>query len=1278
MSKNTKRKKSTTKNKKNLTSRVMPVIAFVEVLVLIAVTTFAWYFFSANKTLSSGIITVNADSGLEIDFKDADKNTFIDVFDYIDKEKFYFEPATSVDGRNIYFPTSGTFGNTDTASMVFRDGTVNDINSKYVNIDFELTNTTNEDMDVYLSHKSFFEISNDSQRVNGKALRLALYNNDGNSGNVASNIISNINKNIAAQQQEQSQSQQDSNVDEYTIHFNNSQSWDSVSAFVFDKAGESESTKSLYSYTDDSGTKHYLKKSGNSYVDTTNQAEATEIHQGSGSYHAWPGVACARTYTGYYSYTFDNPYKTYDITVDGKTVTYTSETERLYDSIIFNNGSSSEQTVDITGMVNGRCYTPSTKSNNKWNVTNSEITMKTVYFLKPTDWGDAAPYCKVGTTTQSGRSGGTQMTEITTAIYSFTFPSTLSHIYFYSGSVAKDSNDRDISSEDNKLYYFPERDTGGEDGKVYPVDYSSSSIYFYNDLGWSQPYAHVNAFAAANAYTYPIAMIKLSQNLYYCPLGTPFLKDEVAKSDAVYGSTSVKNLANNCQVYFTDSKNDSIRTVTVDTYSEHVYRVYDEKGTGTQANYYLLDDEDYSDEVEITKDSYAVISPGVSAGFQRSANPVNKIDYTTGAVQSIVPTFASSFDDFLMGSDNPVFRIAHGETVHMSMIIWLEGTDLHCTQENYAGKDINLYLEFSTVLAGDTVDSTYTYRFIDETREHWTSDTITNSETNVTVSPVMQLYDASNDRGYLMHAKTYTTFTTYGNGTWYYHQKVLTWECVAPQSLITQSDGNQHNIEFRRVNPYDESQVWDRWEAGDPHTYMNDALELSTRSVNFTAFANGSPEADNYPNGFEHNGTNYSIPTNSCGGLWGRHATDIITVYDGRKDRNIGADNGCLNLNFTYTYPQSNQPVDLELKASNIEGYRYNVNRASDHTGFYEIIVPEDIYDQGSNVTFRNYRNLNDGDAIDSIRNKDITLEHVWKDDTFNTTNVGGPFFEINTENGYDDDSHCYWGSDVIYTQVNYTVGRESYDDNTGFNQAKFYTGQNDNEKFYSYLYNNDFFKGSVDNVSDRAAFVAVVPVGYKSGNNEIWYSRYSIERCKSDNHNTILRKSDNGEALERIENSESTPTHGRILVKAQNSKSLTKIKADKIQIYYNPSNWSDGRYQRPSVHIWGGKDGSQDWQMGESNDWVDGKRVYTSTLWSNDHIKFMFSAGYQDDYYSVQIEGYNSNNIRYYPTGTVTDTNNVGLGYTTGYGACTSTDTDWDVSGISDWPKYRAKDIRA
>ena len=1165
MSKQRKSKKSTTKYKKFETSKIIPIIAILEVIILVAVGSFAWYFFNANKTLSSGIITVNADSGLEIDFKDADKSTFINIFDYIDKQNFYFEPASSVDGRNIVFPTSGTFGNTDTSTMVFRDGTVNDINSKYVNIDFELTNTTNEKMEVYLSHNSFFTIHEEgsSQKVNGKALRLALYNNDGNTGNVSSNLVSNIKKTAATEATEAtSATEAAEGSEEFTIYFTNSQNWGDVKAYIWNNSSQTPMT-------------------------------------------SWPGDSMVKVAGNLYSFTFSNPY-----TLSNNTKTY------FYDRIVFNNGSGT-QTVDITQLVNGDKYTLSSQTGGKYNASHAPLEMSTVYFLKPNNWTE--PRCVVSTAQSSGYfvgSTGESMTQVTTGIYSYTFPSDYKRVRMIDTASAAHASNAPSSNnlEDNKLYYFP---SGGVAGQLSTIAYSTSSIYFYNTGGWSQPYAYVNAFAAGlGDYTYAIPMIALSGDLFYCPLPSVYLKDKVLAA----GISST--LANNCRVFFADDgsitgksnmENYTERTVYADCYSEHVYRMLSTTETQNGHTYYSIDDEDYSDEVNINEHSYAVISPGVSAGFQRAANPVNQIDTATGAVTSVIPTFASSFDDFLIGSDNPVFTIESQETVNMSMIIWLEGTDTHCTNEHYAGKDINLYLEFSTALAGDTIDGTYTYQFIDSTEQVWTSDTITNPATGVTVSPVMQLYDKTIDRGYLMHGKTYTTYAG--------RKKVKVWECIAPQILVNDPvKHTTHDIEFRRVNPYDEGEVWNRWEAGIGSDYFNDSYSSSSRTVSFTAFADGSPDPGLYASGAH---AIDGLPTRSCGGLWGTYETEILTVYDGRKDRNIGT----LNFGYTYHYPSSNKDVTIEYKAS---GYRdLAADAANGFQGdgtyfqnFYSIVIPTKAFQNGSASYFIDYRGFNNQYAINSNLNTEITVGNKWS-----TGAIRGRFFEFNEEYDFTNDTnkspstnyHSYWGSDVLYFQGRSTLSVSySSASNHCFMQVQ-YTGSG-SSNFYSYLYDNGNYQGSYG-----YGFVSVVPA-------ESTYTSYNIQRTLSSDHSTVTRQATLSSHLTHTTETQGSNTLHLNTVNQTDASDDGRIRIldyDYKIIYFDRSTWSS-EWDHPALYsdiaateIHGGV------STGKKSDVGDKPYIYYYHIPSTYKARFHWSSASEE--YSVVIEP--ADGYDYFPT---------------------------------------------
>ena len=246
MSRKMNEKKSTSKyrNKKGL-APIIPVIAIIEVLVLIAASTYAWYYLAANKTVETDVITVAPDSGLDIDFKNANTNDSINIWEYINDD-FKFEPATSLDGRNIYFPTSGTFDSVNTSEMKFRDATVNDINSKYINIDFELTNTNSDtEMEVYLNNSSYFYVEKYNETTNtyesnqSRALRLAFYPNDGSNGHVGSDIEFGSNNN--------SGSGSGSNSNSFSVYFDNANTgWSKIYAYFFDSKADDNSANGEY------------------------------------------------------------------------------------------------------------------------------------------------------------------------------------------------------------------------------------------------------------------------------------------------------------------------------------------------------------------------------------------------------------------------------------------------------------------------------------------------------------------------------------------------------------------------------------------------------------------------------------------------------------------------------------------------------------------------------------------------------------------------------------------------------------------------------------------------------------------------------------------------------------------------------------------------------------------------------------------------------------------------------------------------------------------------
>lgn len=113
-------------NKKLTTSYVSLFLVF---LILIS-GTISWFTARDTATVDSDTFSLEAASGLRL-------NEGEDLTNHIRLDKIKLDEASSVDGRNMFFPTSGSF-TSNTSSMVFREGNVGDKNQKYLYKDFSL------------------------------------------------------------------------------------------------------------------------------------------------------------------------------------------------------------------------------------------------------------------------------------------------------------------------------------------------------------------------------------------------------------------------------------------------------------------------------------------------------------------------------------------------------------------------------------------------------------------------------------------------------------------------------------------------------------------------------------------------------------------------------------------------------------------------------------------------------------------------------------------------------------------------------------------------------------------------------------------------------------------------------------------------------------------------------------------------------------------------------------------------------------------------------------
>ena len=1061
MSRNSKKKKSTSKYRDFKVSPLIAVTALIEVVVLVVVSSFAWFYLSENKEVNIGTVSVDADSGLDIDFKYAKEDDYINIWNYVDKD-FKFEPVTSLDGRNVYVPTSGTFDNTNTSDMVFREGTVNDINSKYINIDFELTNTTGYDMKVFLNNNSYFNVKHGNNKDESRALRLAFYPNDASTGKVTSQLI-------GTSSDYSGQEDTGSTTNKKTVYFDNttwsggqaSKTWDKVYAYIW-KDGGSE-------------------------------------------YAAWPGVEISRMSGSIYSYSF---------TDDGTG----------YDRIIYNSGVGN-QTSDLT-LTDGNVYKASTTGSG------SKFKSRTVYFVKPENWENVYVHAwrntnlngtgtdQYYTNWDNGASGLDEMKSVGSGIYSYTFSygdTAADRVYglLFTNGTKSDSNHQytqtvDIKGTnlaDDTVYYVSGNSSGYKySASPYSTLYSAmkpKTIYFYNSLGWDIPY--INATIGTTTISLP--MTTLNGNVYYINL------------PEIYSSIYFRNKANTYQTYSIPGNTDGVTLQ-----AGYVYRPLNDKdGSGN----YKMNAFKYADYT--SENGYAVISPGVSAGFQRTYTPVVKINNDTGAAAEVIPAFSNSIDNYIFGNkagaedatthqptSQTVFEIGAKHMISLSMVIWLEGTDPACTAQAYAGNNIEMRLEFASSYTDTSVNppephnvntygsETYKYKFYDKTREVWTSDRQA-TESGITVAPVMQLYDNTVKRGYLMSPESYVTVDG--------KPKVSCWSVDAPQNIALWG----HDIIFRRVNPYDEDEVWNYWHAGrvagaenDPvytdrkntntYTVYSVATAGTTNTISFTAFADGSPTYDMLKNnGNATEAASASVPSVSCGGLWGNHNVRTLTAVDNTPFHGLGNDRGLVTISYEFQYSggDKTRPVKIEYKSSGpYDGL------------FYYFVVPDVIYTsvdpfkfdarskpsgytKGLYCTYKRYYGYDSGYAINSDRNDELRYSGQSYGKNILPT---GDYFQFNVSTaGTAAAIQCYYGSDLLYVQT--TSKTSDYmltgEDKDRLLQVQYKTSNNNYQ--YSYLYAAD--ASLKKDATAPSVFVSVVA-------NSLAYNQYCVQGVEWDNPN--------------------------------------------------------------------------------------------------------------------------------------------------------------------------------
>ena len=151
-------------------------VALFLVLSIFAVSTFSWFTIRDTATIDSDPFSLESAAGMRVNKGEEIRNT-------ITVKQAKLKEASSVDGRNMFFPVDRGYGDkgqsVDTSEMKFREGTVGDKNNGYIYSDFTLTGQTGGQVEVYVkSYKVEVTNKNGQKEVYDGATHITVDSNN--------------------------------------------------------------------------------------------------------------------------------------------------------------------------------------------------------------------------------------------------------------------------------------------------------------------------------------------------------------------------------------------------------------------------------------------------------------------------------------------------------------------------------------------------------------------------------------------------------------------------------------------------------------------------------------------------------------------------------------------------------------------------------------------------------------------------------------------------------------------------------------------------------------------------------------------------------------------------------------------------------------------------------------------------------------------------------------------------------------------------------------------
>ena len=129
---------------------IRSILSLILALAVLVTGTYCWYYI---KTATAEGNNFKLDAGKDLRVNDTGLSQFGSSLN-----DFKLIPASSVDGRNIFFPTDGTDFSDVTKDMTFRSANAGDKNVNYIQLDFQVTAQANL-TSIYLDPKTSLELA---------------------------------------------------------------------------------------------------------------------------------------------------------------------------------------------------------------------------------------------------------------------------------------------------------------------------------------------------------------------------------------------------------------------------------------------------------------------------------------------------------------------------------------------------------------------------------------------------------------------------------------------------------------------------------------------------------------------------------------------------------------------------------------------------------------------------------------------------------------------------------------------------------------------------------------------------------------------------------------------------------------------------------------------------------------------------------------------------------------------------------------------------------------